>query len=81
MGTCDVCGSYAETGKVQLRDEATGRSRTANMCPECAVKGALIVKSLGGRVEVGSRRSAGSGWGKAIFILAAIGAVIYFLAR
>ena len=60
MGKCDVCGDYGSTGTVLLGNKATGDTKSFEMCPECAMKGAAAVASMGGKVVLGDGSSSSS---------------------
>ena len=85
MGTCEVCNKYGETTRVTIENRSTGSKQESDLCPECALKGAAVVKAMGGTVIVrdGSRSSSGggAGWVVALLVVAVIGIVIYFIAK
>ena len=81
VGTCAVCGKSGETTEVTLGDKSTGKSSTVQMCGECAVKTARVVKEGGGEVRLvgGDSGSKSSGCLSVVVLVATLVGVAAWL--
>ncbi|GEM_PF-5259132 len=84
MGYCEICGKYGDTTEVTIGDKSRGELSKKNMCPECAVKGAVLVKSMGGEVIFvdgsAKKKSSSSGCLSVLLLsVAAVGVLSYIM--
>lgn len=61
MAKCEMCGEYRDTTDVYIGTKDSGESKHLNLCTECALKCASIIKTGGGEVRFidSSKKSGG----------------------